>query len=71
MLGEPWPFCIFGSRSVRETGKGLDVVQMCAQCQDGNGQWAQERAVYDTVLENLPEPCGQQFPEEPPESLSF
>jgi hypothetical protein len=56
--------------------EGMDVGQMCPQCQSDYEQWvqaldAQERAAFDMVLENVPEPCGQQFPEEPPEKLPF
>jgi hypothetical protein len=53
---------------------GTAVSPVCRQCQNASHQCtgsvdAQQRAAYDALLEIFPEPCGQQFPEEPPEDL--
>jgi hypothetical protein len=44
---------------------------MCPSCQRAYEQWArtldaEQSAAYDMVQDKLPEPCGQQFPDEPP-----
>ncbi len=46
--------------------------RICSHCQCDYEQSAAtvstlQRAAYEAFLESLPEPCGQQFPDEPPD----
>lgn len=49
---------------------GQSVDDMCPACQSDYQQWAASQeepmtpAAYDALVETLPEPCGQQFPDD-------